>query len=82
MAARSIDGPEGQQLTTAEAARWLSVDAKTLRRLAAATDWMRPVRIGKATRWHWLDVVVLAHILARRQSNPLPPSDAEGEKKK
>ena len=69
----SLGRPDGQNLTTAEAARWLSIDAKTLRRLAAAnSDWMHPIGIGKATRWNWLDVVVLGHLMARRRQNPLP----------
>jgi hypothetical protein len=73
VASRTIDGPDGQHLTTQEAARWLSIDPKTLRRLAAAhADWLRPIGIGKATRWNWFDIVCLGHIMGRRGHNPLP----------
>lgn len=82
MASRVIDGPNSQFLGTIAAAKWLGVSRPTFRRLVGLDqheltipgirEWMRPNMLG---RWNWFDLVVLAHIIARREGSPPPEGD-------
>ena len=92
MAARTIDGPgDGMLVTTAQAAAWLSLSLPSFRRLVGLTkakkgepplpwlaSWLKPVRVGKSVRWHWLDVVALGQVLTGLRVSGLVP-DLGGE---
>ncbi len=93
MAIRHIDGPDGGRLvTTKAAADHLGVSEDAFERLvgrrpgtavpdltAWVATWLRPVMVGKAVRWDWLDVVCLAHVLARRTEAAPPPAAGDGD---
>jgi hypothetical protein len=68
MGMRTIDGPgEGKKyVTTDEAAAWMNVSDKTLKRMAERTDWLLPVKIGDRTLWDWADIFALAQMLSKR----------------
>lgn len=89
MATRSVEAPGtgmGEYVTIRQAADFLCLSVPTFRRLVGldssdpdvslpgVRDWVRPVRIGGAIRFHWLGVVYLAHRLAQ-----LAPVDAAAE---
>jgi hypothetical protein len=78
MASRPVPAPKKIYSTTAEAVEFLGIDEKMLRRLADATDWLRPTKLGAATRWHWMDLVCLAHVIEARKKNVLPPAAPGG----
>lgn len=90
MTARSIDGPRGRFLTTAQAAAYLGVSVPTFKRIVGLThdpkltlpgvrEWFRPVTIDSVTRWAWLDVFCLGHLLEKRREAGTEPPAAAGD---
>jgi hypothetical protein len=69
-APRTVDGPERTSLTTVQAADWLSLPARTFKRLAQEhADWLRPLGVrseGGGDLSDWFDLVVLRHLLRCR----------------
>lgn len=77
MAARIVDGPRKEWLTTDEAAAWLGVKEKVFLALVELYPWIRPSKLGKRTiRWYWLDLVCLSRIL---QHSPPPAEEISEE---
>lgn len=63
---RSIQTPDKEWLTRREAARWLNIGVDSFDKLVERENLL-PIVIGpKSHRWHWMDVVALAHLLTRR----------------
>lgn len=59
MAARTIDGPEKDNLTLEEVAVYLTVESRTIRRLIAEGKFPRGIPISKGkVVWSALDVAV------------------------
>lgn len=78
--ARPVDAPRKVLLSTREAEAWLGLGRDLFAAaVAREVDWMRPVWLGKGDRrvakWHWMDLVCLAHIL-RCRNDPAPPPAA------
>jgi hypothetical protein len=79
---RIIDGPRGGEfLTTAQAARYVGLNAQQFEKLIALEDWIRPVYFGRRKKtWRWMDVVCFAHIYQAREAirqaaSPGPPPE-------
>jgi hypothetical protein len=73
---RPIDAPKRVLSTTREAADWIGLGRDLFEETAEREGWMRPVWCGHGARrvkkWHWMDLVCLAHILQRRHTENPP----------
>ena len=66
---RSINGPDDDFLTEAEAAAWLRLDPEDFREFVRQGVLPKGIPWGKKPavnhRWPWLDVVAVGHLLGR-----------------
>lgn len=74
---RSIDGPRGNWLSVAQAARWLGLKEDALRAEMRRFPWLLPTtEIGKGAKIYWLDLIAYNQIRSR-----LTQEDGPAEKK-
>lgn len=71
---RTVNAPDKEWLTRKQAAAFLNVGADKFDAIVAQFK-LRPIVLGPRNhRWHWMDVVCLAHLYARLAGN----ADREG----
>lgn len=59
---RAIEGPEKDFFTAAEAAAWLNIHTRQLRRLVREGRIPPPIDMAGSKRWTWMDLVAYTHI--------------------
>lgn len=74
----TLDGPDHEYVTLSDAAKYLGVSQRTVRRLVTSGHLPPPVRVGRGTggRFKWLDLVAYLHLVSRgvdfAAAKPLP----------